>query len=313
MHYEIVVRNHFRPELIRELGGLGDFIRERKQFAVGGVLGPEDYLVTTRFMARPSDPGARRMPADTTETKLLWDYYGLARGPARQRQVVDSNYWESLTTVFLKNANFRDTANLMADIRDYERKHLSAQGIKLGFAGDVAVSQSLISDIVTTQLRSLFWSLAGIYAVTALLGRSLRWGVYCVVPSALAVGINFAVMGWFNIPLGVATSMFAGMTLGIGVDFAIHLVEGYDSARAAGASPEQALARSMALSGPSVLINTVAVSCGFAVLMLSQVPANARLGFLTVLGLVNCFVVSLLLLPVLLHGSRDRKTKSSQP
>ena len=55
----------------------------------------------------------------------------------------------------------------------------------------------------------LFWSLVGIYAITALLGRSLRWGIYCVIPSTLAVLINFAVMGWMNIPLGVATSMFA--------------------------------------------------------------------------------------------------------
>jgi len=37
------------------------------------------------------------------------------------------------------------------------------------------------------------------------------------------------------------------------------------------------------------------------VLMLSQVPANARLGLLLVLGLLNCFVVSVLLLPVLLY------------
>jgi predicted RND superfamily exporter protein len=35
--------------------------------------------------------------------------------------------------------------------------------------------------------------------------------------------------------------------------------------------------------------------------MLSQVPANARLGLLLVLGLVHCFVVSLLLLSVLFH------------
>ena len=57
----------------------------------------------------------------------------------------------------------------------------------------------------------------------------------------------------------------------------------------------------MALTGPPALINTIAISLGFGVLMLSQVPANARLGLLLVLGLVNCFLVSLLLLPVLLH------------
>jgi hypothetical protein len=33
----------------------------------------------------------------------------------------------------------------------------------------------------------------------------------------------------------------------------------------------------------------------------TQVPANARLGLLLVLGLVNCFIASMLLLPVLLH------------
>ena len=38
------------------------------------------------------------------------------------------------------------------------------------------------------------------------------------------------------------------------------------------------------------MINTLAMSLGFGVLMLSQVPANARLGILLVLGLVNCFV-----------------------
>jgi predicted RND superfamily exporter protein len=37
------------------------------------------------------------------------------------------------------------------------------------------------------------------------------------------------------------------------------------------------------------------------VLVLSQMPPNARLGLLVVLGLVSCFITSLLLLPVLLY------------
>jgi hypothetical protein len=133
------------------------------------------------------------------------------------------------------------------------------------------------------------------------LGGSWRWGVYCVLPSALAVLIKFAVMGWLGIPLGVATSMFAAMTLGIGVNCAIQLLEGYRQARAGGASSPEAANRAMALTGPPALVNTLAVSLGFGVLMLSQVPANARLGLLVVVGLVNCFVMSLLLVPVLLH------------
>ena len=123
-------------------------------------------------------------------------------------------------------------------------------------------------------------------------------------------------MGWLGIPLGVATSMFAAMTLGIGVNCAIQLLEGFGQARLSGLPIREALGRTMALTGPPALVNTVAVSLGFGVLMLSQVPANARLGLLVVLGLVECFVVSLLVLPVLLHrwplyGPVERETSSS--
>jgi len=299
--FEIPIRTHFQAKLIRALGEFGAFIRQRREDAVGGVLGPADYLATTRFMVRPNDPRARVLPNDAAETKLLWDYYGLALGRERLRQLVDTNYWQSLTTVFLKDANFIDTARLMAAIRDYERQHLAPEGIKVSFAGDVAVSQSLIHGIVSTQLQSLVWSLLGIFAVAAILGGSWRWGLYCLLPSLLAVLIKFAVMGWVDIPLGVATSMFAAMTLGIGVNCTIHLLEGYSQARAAGQSTADALSQSLRLTGPPALVNTLAVSLGFGALMLSQVPANARLGLLLVLGLVNCFLASLLLLPVLLH------------
>lgn len=311
--YEIVVRTQTSPESIRALADFGSFIRNAPQGRVGGVIGPADYLLTTRFMLRTDDPMARTLPENVAEARLIWDYYGTAMGTRRLHQVVDANYWQSLTTVFLKDANFVDTARLMSDVRSYEREHLRSKGIKVGFAGDVAVSQSLIKGIVTTQMQSLVWSLVGIFLVTALFGRSLRWGVYCVLPSALAVLINFAVMGWFGIPLGVATSMFAGMTLGIGVDFAIHVLEGCEAARARGATLPEALSRALALTGPPVLINTVAISLGFGVLLLSQVPANARLGLLLVLGMVNCLVASLLMLPVLLHWWPMKDVEASQP
>ena len=120
-----------------------------------------------------------------------------------------------------------------------------------------------------------------------------------MIPSLLAVALKFAVMGWTGIPLGVATSMFAAMTLGIGVNCAIHLMAGFDRAGSAGLSISDSWIESLRWTGPAALINTIAVCLGFGVLMVSQVPANSRLGTLLVLGLASCSLVSLSLLPAL--------------
>ena len=58
-------------------------------------------------MLRPNEPNSRRLPADPMETKTMWDYYRIVRGPDHLRQVVDTDYSQSLITVFLKEANFR--------------------------------------------------------------------------------------------------------------------------------------------------------------------------------------------------------------
>lgn len=299
MHQPLV-----QPEIIHTLQSLANFIRGQRNAKVGGVLGPADYLATTRFMTRGGDIDSRALTDTTVETKLFWDYYGLSLGPERLRQVVNTNFSSCLTAVFLKDANFQDTARLMNSIRDYAKTNLAMSGMQISFAGDVAVSQSLIGGIVSTQMQSLGWSLIGIFAVTALLGGSWRWGIYCLVPSLLAIIVKFALMGGMNIALGVATAMFAAMTLGIGVNCAIHLLEGFDRTHADGKTSLMAIQESLRFTGPPAFINTLAMSLGFGVLIFSQVPANARLGILLVLGLVNCFAASMILLPALLAKTR---------
>ena len=288
------------PDYIHRIADLEAFIEEHREDAVGGVIGTADYVETTNLMARALREDARVIPDNADRIEWVWKQYQRIRGEDRRRQLVTSDYARSLVTVFLKNANFVDTKHLMDDIREYEEEHLNPHGISLEFAGDVAVSQTLIGAIVSTQIRSLMISLVGILIVTSLLGRSFGWGVLCVLPCAFAVLIDFAVMGAVGMPLGVATSMFSGMTLGIGVDYAIHLLERFRLARSRGLEHEAAMTDAVAATGPAIFIDAIAVALGFGVMTLSQVPANARLGALVVLSILGCFVATIVLLPALL-------------
>jgi predicted RND superfamily exporter protein len=280
---------------------------------VGRATGPAGFLETAAFLTRPEAPDSRRLPDSPQAAAILWHNSGRALGEERLRGIVDAGATRGLVNVFLHGSDYARTARLMAALRAWERTHLSPYGIHLGFAGDVAVSQALIGGVVTTQLESLALSLLGIFAVTAGLSRSLRRGLLCVVPAALAVLLDFAVLGWLGIPLGVATSMFAGMTLGVGVDYAIHLLDRLERARRSGtagtagmagmAGTEMAAASTaavaLATTGPAILTDAASTILGFAVLLLSQVPANERLGGLLALSLTACVAATLLVVPAL--------------
>ncbi|MFY9820327.1 MAG: MMPL family transporter [Thermoanaerobaculia bacterium] len=297
------------PAVLARIGRFEAFLASRP--GVGGTAGPASTLETVGVALAPDQPGSRRLPATPVRARSAWSSYEHAAGPAALRRLVDPAFSRGLVTAWLKGSNYVDTGRLMADLRDYERRELAPHGLRLGFAGDVAVSQALIRAVVTTQVQSLVLSVAGILAVMALLGGSWRRGLLGVVPPALAVLLDFAAMGWLGVPLGVATAMFSALAMGIGIDSAIQLLERNERLRAAG-HPEP-LVEALAVTGPAMAIDTLSVALGFAVLLLSNVPATARLGGLISLALLTCLTATLTVVPALLATARPAAATGLAP
>jgi predicted RND superfamily exporter protein len=297
---QIIPSPFVSPNALQEVERFETFLRSRSAQAVGGVLGPPDFLATTNYIVRGRMEESRRIPEDVEETRLLWGHYSWIRGPERLRESVSPDFQHGLVTIFLNDANYVDTGHLLEEIRGYEREYLAGAGLRIDFGGDVAISQNLIDSIVSTQVRSLLLSLIGIFVILASRHRSIFWAFLGMLPSAIALAANFACMGWFGLPLGVATSMFAAMTLGLGVEYSIHLIERFRSSIRSGSSRLGALQEAMQVAGPAMLVDALTVSLGFGILLLSQVPANARLGAMTVVTVIACFLTTLVVMPALM-------------
>lgn len=295
------------------MAGLEAFIEQHRADTVGGVLGPADYVETTGYMVGGRNEDRRRIPDDAGDVRILWGHYERVRGSHRMRELLNPDQSRGLITVFMGGANFISVRHLMEDIRAYERTHLAPQGVSLSFAGDVAVSQSLIGAVVTTQVQSLAISLLGALLVLVLLTRSLGLGLYCVLPCSIAVLVNFAVMGLVGMPLGVATSMFSAMTMGIGVDYAIHFTAGVRLAAERGLPLPQALVAAFRTTGRANVLDAAAIGIAFGLMVLSQVPSNARLGALVFLSVVDCVLMTLVLLPAMLSIWQPRALRVAQP
>jgi len=306
------------PEVLRAIERFEDGLRELP--GVGGVLGPASHLKTVHALFMAGRAGTRSIPEPAERVSFVLDRFDQARGTARRREVFHDDLHRGVVTVLVKNANYRDTARIMEQARRIAKQQLAPLGAKLAFGGDLAVSQAMIPAIVNTQLGSLFLALLGATLVVAWLSRSLHTGLLAVAPTALAVLWLMGAMGLLAIPIGVATSTFCAITLGVGVDYAVHLLE---RIRRLGTDPRElpALARAARVErvskavrevAPAVTADAVAVSLGFGLLAFSQVPANARLGVLIAVALLASALLTLLgLSAFLIAWSRQSVAKSA--
>lgn len=271
------------PALLEEIGRFEEHLRGRPE--VGGVLGPASHVSTIAYLWHARQAGTRAIPEDPVKVARVYRYFDIVRGKHRRREVVNDGLDRALVNVFLKSANYVETQRLIDDLMAWDgfRSHRSHRShrVELAVAGDVAVSQAMIPAIVRSQVSSLLWALVGAFLTLVVLLRSLRTAAVAILPATLAVASTFGVMGWLQIPLGVATSMFCAITLGVGVDYAIHFMAAVQRARGT-ANPTLGALRE---AGPPILTDMAVIGISFAWMTLSQVPSNARLGVLVALAL----------------------------
>ena len=205
-------------------------------------------------------------------------------------------------TVFIRDADYSRIDNVL---RAAERE-MSDQGLgqKIVPFGDGWISYLTVRLLVQGQTSSILLALVTDLILITLLLRSIRMGLVAILPVAISLLFVLAALALAGTPLGIANSMFAGIALGIGLDFAIHLTTAYRQRLRQGMPAGEALRSTLKHTGPAICVSAASITAGFSVLMLSEIAPNVQLGVMICLCLVTCAVTTLLLIPSLLRLSK---------
>jgi uncharacterized protein len=98
-------------------------------------------------------------------------------------------------------------------------------------------------------------------------------------------------------PLTEATQIVPVLLIGLGVDYAIHLVSRYREEVGHGASVDQALTRAMRTVGLALGLATLTTALGFLTNVLNPVPTMRDFGIIAAVGIVSAFVLMLTFVP----------------
>jgi len=131
--------------------------------------------------------------------------------------------------------------------------------------------------------------------------RSVKYTMLALLPMALAYVFMFGTLGWLNMPLTIASVMMLPLIVGIGIDDGIHLIHRYHI-EGPGSQPKV-----VSSTGKAIFLSTATTMLGFGSLISAKYQGFGQMGWLTLIGIGWCFVMSIILIPTILCLMEGRK------
>ena len=122
-------------------------------------------------------------------------------------------------------------------------------------------------------------------------------GVIAVGPIVLVLIWVLGTMALLGIPYTAITSIITALSIGIGVDYTIHVIHRHREEFSRLRNPEQAAIRTLATTGSALLGSALTTALGFGVLVFSPVEGFQQFGITAAITIAYSLLVAILVVP----------------
>ena len=218
----------------------------------------------------------------------------------------------ALATVLVDNPDGTDAILLQFPIYsdDSEAATLIQEEIEALWSGDdgsitatsVGISSVTVTDQITSrQTEAITTTVAvALGILTLFFWVTLRrpvLGFVAVGPIVLVLIWVLGTMALLGIPYSLITSIITALSIGIGVDYTIHMIHRYQEEFSRVRNPEKAAVRTLATTGSALLGSALTTALGFGVLVFSPLQGLQQFGIISAITIAYSLLVSILVVP----------------
>ncbi|NRB41338.1 MAG: outer membrane lipoprotein-sorting protein, partial [Pseudomonadales bacterium] len=299
------VEGLFEPENLNKMAALQEYALTLPN--VQGATSIVDYLMQMNRSLNGGDKSEYKLPADKELIAQYFLIYSASSDPTDFEDEIDYDYRVANMRLKMNKGSFQDTKDTIHALEAYIAENFTTEDISATLSGRVTVNYHWIKDLGESHFVGLFISLFLVWAVASLLFGSVVAGVYAITPVGASILLVYAAMVLLEIPLGVGTSMFASVAIGLGVDFSIHSIDRLrESFKEHCGDWDKALAELYPLTGRALFFNYLAIALGFGVLTTSEVVPLTDFGTIVFISVTTSFFASMSLLPALIKILKPR-------
>jgi predicted RND superfamily exporter protein len=288
----------FKPENLQRIEALQRWLE--MQAHVNGTTSIVDYLKQMNKALNEDQPEAYHLPENPDLIAQYFLLYSASGDPTDFQEEVDYDYQLANVRARLDDGRYSVEKVVIEAAQDYIDTHFNAPGIRANLSGRVNVDYHWIKRLGESHVVSVAISLLLVWLMATVSFRSAIAGTIALLPVVATILMIYAVMGFTGIWLSVGTSMFAAISIGLGVDFSIHTIERLQTLlRDTRYSMDEAILQLYPSTGRALLFNFAALALGFGVLTTSKVVVLHEFGVLVAVAIATSFLSSMTVLPAL--------------
>ena len=189
---------------------------------------------------------------------------------------------------------------LLERIRSYAINDAGFTEEQVNFTGILVLYNNMLQSLFHSQIMTMGTVFLGIMTMFMILFRSISISLIAITPNFLAAGVVLGGMGIAGIPLDMMTITIAAITVGIGVDHAIHYITRFKREFEVDRDYVASMHRAHASIGRALFYTAITIIMGFSILALSNFIPSVYFGLLTALAMLAALLGSMTLLPKLI-------------
>ncbi|MBI2800287.1 MAG: MMPL family transporter [Gammaproteobacteria bacterium] len=215
-----------RPEVLRALQDFQNAMMLDP--ALGGSKGTNNLVTQVHRMTRNDDPRWAVIPTEARDAGgLMFTYMMSAPIPGALNQFQDSDDQIANMVFYYKDHTGETIRRAIYMAKEWAAKVGSkVDGFALDLAGGpVGVTAAINEEAYQTNLIVVPSVLALIFAFTLWFYGSVHAGVMMLASMGIATILTYACMGWLGMGLNVNTVPMIAVGIGLGVDYAIYMMD----------------------------------------------------------------------------------------
>ncbi|UCF08862.1 MAG: MMPL family transporter, partial [Thermoplasmata archaeon] len=222
----------------------------------------------------------------------------------------EGRYTACVIRVVIATFTSTDNREMYQDFKDDIDGVQFEEGTKVTVTGLMVLTIDIVDSLQANMIRSTVIAVILAAIILIFLYRNVLLGLMPPIPVVLCSLWIVGTMFLLSFSLNILTVMVTALTIGLGIDYSIHVMERFREERERNRRGiQQSIHNTIMSTGTALTISAVTTILGFGVLVFSPMPIAQQFGVITAITIIFSFMAAVLVLPVILIAWAKRKEK----